>query len=35
VAPEWSPVANFWLSVAAMFGSPIERFGESTTRLNL
>jgi hypothetical protein len=35
VAPEWSSVANFWLSVAGMFGSPIERFGESTARLDL
>jgi hypothetical protein len=35
VAPEWSSVANFWLGVAGMFGSPIERFGESTARLDL
>ena len=35
VAPEWSPVANFWLSVAAMFGSRLERFGESTGRVDL
>ena len=30
VAPEWTPVANFWLSVATTFGVPLERFGEST-----
>jgi hypothetical protein len=35
VANEWTPVANFWLSVAGMFGSPLERFGESTGRVEL
>jgi Protein of unknown function (DUF1552) len=35
VAGEWTPVANFWLSVAAMFGSPLERFGESNGRIEL
>jgi hypothetical protein len=35
VAPEWSSIANLWLGVAGMFGSPIERFGESTARLEL
>jgi hypothetical protein len=35
VANEWTPVANFWLSVAGMFGSPLERFGESTGRVDL
>ena len=34
-APEWTPVANLWLSVANMFGNPIESFGESTGRLEL
>jgi hypothetical protein len=34
-APEWSPVANFWLTVAGMFGSRLESFGESTGRLEL
>jgi hypothetical protein len=34
-APEWSSVANLWLGVAGLFGSPIERFGESTSRLEL
>jgi hypothetical protein len=35
VAPAWSPVANLWLTVAGMFGSPLERFGESTARLEI
>jgi hypothetical protein len=35
VAPEWSPVANLWLGVAGLFGSPLESFGESTARLEL
>ena len=35
VAPEWSPVANLWLGVAGLFGSPIESFGESKARLEL
>jgi hypothetical protein len=35
VAKEWTPVANFWLGVAGTFGSPLERFGESTGRVEL
>src|SRR6187402_2049540 len=35
VAGEWTPVANFWLSVAGLFGSPIEQFGESNGRVSL
>ena len=35
VAGEWTPVANFWLSVAGLFGSPIEQFGESNGRVDL
>jgi hypothetical protein len=35
VANEWTPVANFWLGVAGMFGSPLENFGESTGRVEL
>jgi hypothetical protein len=35
VPPEWSPVANLWLSVAGMFGSRLDRFGESTGRVEL
>jgi len=35
VADEWTPVANFWLSVAGLYGSPLERFGESNGRVSL
>jgi hypothetical protein len=35
LAGEWTPVANLWLSVAGMFGSPIEQFGESNGRVSL
>jgi hypothetical protein len=35
VAPEWTPVANVWVSVAEMIGAPVERFGESTGRVSL
>jgi len=35
VAGEWTPVASFWLTVAGMFGSPIEQFGESNGRVSL
>jgi hypothetical protein len=35
VAPEWTPVANLWLGVAGMFGSRLEKFGESTGRVDL
>jgi hypothetical protein len=35
LAPEWTPVANLWLSVAGLFGSPIEQFGESTGRVEM
>jgi hypothetical protein len=35
VASEWTPVANFWLGVAGMFGSRLDRFGESTGRVEL
>jgi hypothetical protein len=34
-APEWTPVANVWLSVSSMFGNPIDRIGESTGTLTL
>jgi hypothetical protein len=33
--PEWTPIANLWLGVANMYGSPIESFGESTGRVEL
>ena len=35
VAPEWTSVANVWLSVSDMFGVPLEKFGESTGRVQL
>lgn len=35
VAPEWSPVANLWLGVAGMFGSPLEQIGESNARFEI
>jgi hypothetical protein len=35
VAPEWTSIANVWLSVADMFGTPLEKFGESTGRCSL
>jgi hypothetical protein len=35
VAPEWTSVANFWLSVATIFDTPLDRFGESTGRVSL
>jgi hypothetical protein len=34
-APEWTSVANLWLSVADVFGSRLEQFGESTGRVEL
>ena len=35
MAGEWTPVANLWLSVAGIFGSPIESIGESNGRVSL
>jgi Protein of unknown function (DUF1552) len=35
IAPEWTPIANVWLGVASMFGSPIESIGESTGPFSL
>ena len=35
VAPEWSPVANLWLEVAHLFGRPLDRFAESTGRVEI
>jgi hypothetical protein len=35
IAPEWTPVANVWLGVAAMFGVPLQSIGESTGRFEL
>ena len=33
--PSGRPIANVWLSVADMFGTPLEKFGESTGRVQL
>lgn len=35
MSPEWTSVANLWLSVAGLFGSPIDRIGESSGRVDL
>jgi hypothetical protein len=35
MSPEWTSVANLWLSVASMYGSRLEKFGESTGRVEL
>jgi hypothetical protein len=35
VAPEWTSIANVWLGVADMFGSPMSSFGESTGRFEI
>ena len=35
VAPDWTPVANLWLGVANLFGSPIESLAESTGRMEI
>ena len=35
VAPERTPLANLLLGVAGAFGSPLERFGESTGRMEI
>jgi len=35
LAKEWTPVANFWLGVAGLFGSSLDRFGESTGRVEI
>ena len=34
-APEWTPIANLWVGVAAVFGSPLETFAESNGRVSL
>jgi hypothetical protein len=35
VAAEWTPIANLWLGIANMFGTPLESFAESTGRVEL
>jgi hypothetical protein len=34
-ARDWTPIANLWLDVANMFGSPLESFAESTGRVSI
>jgi len=35
VSPEWTPIANLWLSVANLYGVPLDTFAESNGRVNL
>jgi hypothetical protein len=35
VAGEWTPIANLWLSVANLYGVPLDTFAESTGRVTL
>ena len=35
VAPEWTPVANLWLAIANLYGSPLESFAESNGRVQI
>ena len=35
IAPEWTSIANLWVGVAGLFGSPLESFGESTGRFEI
>ena len=35
IAPEWTSIANVWVSVADMFGTRLETFGESTGRFEI
>jgi hypothetical protein len=35
IAPEWTSIANLWVSVADKFGLPLESFGESTGRFEV
>ena len=35
VAPEWSPIANLWLSVANLYGVSFDTFAESNGRVEL
>jgi hypothetical protein len=35
VAPEWSPIANLWLSVAGVYGIDLETFAESNGRVEM
>src|SRR4029453_3450377 len=35
VAPEWTPIANLWLSVANLYGIRLEKFAESNGRVEI
>jgi hypothetical protein len=35
VAPDWTPVANLWLSVADLYGTHLDSFAESSGRVEL
>jgi hypothetical protein len=35
IAPEWTSIANLWVSVADKFGLPLQSFGESTGRFEV
>jgi hypothetical protein len=35
IAPEWTPIANVWVSVAGLYGGRLETFGESTGRFEI
>jgi Protein of unknown function (DUF1552) len=35
VSPEWTPIANLWLSVAEVYGVHLEKFAESNGRVEL
>ena len=35
VAPEWTPIANLWLSVAGLYEIPLESFAESNGRVEI
>jgi len=35
VAPDWTPIANLWLTVADLYDARLDSFGESTGRISL
>ena len=35
MAPEWTPIANLWLSVANLYGVHLDTFAESNGRVEL
>jgi hypothetical protein len=35
MAPDWTPIANLWLSVADLYDARLDSFGESTGRVSL